>query len=56
MGEHSQHIILITDGQVSQPTEIIKIISKMKKENVGKTHVIGIGEGGSYEMIKKGAI
>lgn len=28
----------------------------MRKENVGTTHVIGIGDGVSYEMIKKGAI
>lgn len=47
---------MITDGQVSNPIEIIKIISTMKKNSVSTTHVIGIGDGVSFDMIKKGAI
>ena len=56
MSSYMRHVVLITDGQVSNTDEVIKIISNMKLNNVSTTHTIGIGNGVSFDMIRRGAI
>lgn len=55
MKEYNRHIILLTDGQVSNPEDVINIISKMKTKNIAYTHAVGIGNGVSFDMIRRGA-
>lgn len=55
MKDHNRHVILLTDGQVSNSEDVISIISKMKASNIAYTHVIGIGNGVSFDMIRRGA-
>lgn len=55
MKAYNRHVILLTDGQVSNSEDIINIISKMKAKNIAFTHAIGIGNGVSFDMIRKGA-
>ena len=47
---------MITDGQVGNSEQVIKIISNMKQSNVATTHAVGIGNGVSFDMIRRGAI
>lgn len=56
MSSYLRHVVLITDGQVSNTEEVIKIISNMRQNNVSTTHTIGIGNGVSFDMIRRGAI
>ena len=49
-------MILLTDGQVGNSGEVIKIIANMKLNNVATTHAVGIGNGVSFDMIRRGAI
>lgn len=56
MKDFLRHVILITDGQVSNSEEVIKIIENMKNSNVATTHAVGIGNGVSFDMIRRGAI
>lgn len=56
MKDYIRHVILLTDGQVSNSDQVIKIISKMKHSNIATTHAIGIGNGVSFDMIRRGAI
>ena len=49
-------MILITDGQVGNSNQVIQIISNMKQNNVATTHAVGIGNGVSFDMIRRGAI
>jgi hypothetical protein len=56
MKDYHRHVILITDGQVSGPEQVIKVISKMKNSNIATTHAVGIGNGVSFDMIRRGAI
>lgn len=55
MKDYARHVILITDGQVSAPDQIIKLIAKMRKSNICTTHAVGIGNGVSFDMIRRGA-
>ena len=55
MKDHSRHIILLTDGQVENPENVIQILSLMKKNNVAVTNMVGVGDGVSYDMIRRGA-
>lgn len=56
MSKHIRNVILITDGQVFNVEEVIKIIEQMKKNNVATTHAVGIGNGVSFDMIRRGSI
>lgn len=56
MSKYVRNVILITDGQVFNPEEVIKIISNMKENNVATVHAVGIGNGVSFDMIRRGAI
>jgi hypothetical protein len=56
MKDHLRHVILITDGQVGNSQQVIQIISNMKQNNIATTHTIGIGNGVSFDMIRRGAI
>ena len=56
MKNYVRHVILLTDGQVFNPEEVIKTISNMKLNNVATTHAVGIGNGVSFDMIRRGAI
>ena len=55
MKEHYRHVILLTDGQVSNSEDVISIISKMNAKSIAFTHVVGIGNGVSFDMIRRGA-
>lgn len=55
MKEHSRHVILLTDGQVESTEDVISIIAKMKASKIAFTHVVGIGSGVSFDMIRRGA-
>ena len=56
MKDYLRHVILITDGEVSNTAEVIKTISMMKKKNISTTHTVGIGNGVSFDLIRRGAI
>jgi hypothetical protein len=56
MKNYLRHVILITDGQVCNVEEVIKLLGMMKKENISTTHTVGIGNGVSFDMIRRGAI
>ena len=56
MKDYIRHVILITDGQVGNSEQVIKIIGSMKQSNVATTHAVGIGNGVSFDMIRRGAI
>ena len=56
MKEYIRHVILLTDGQVSNSDQVIKVIAKMRQKNIATTHAIGIGNGVSFDMIRRGAI
>lgn len=56
MSSYLRHVILLTDGQVFNVEEVIKLISTMKQNNVCTTHAVGIGNGVSFDMIRRGAI
>jgi hypothetical protein len=55
MSTYLRHVILLTDGQVSNSEEVIKIIGQMKINDIATTHIIGIGNGVSFDMIRRGA-
>lgn len=56
MKDYLRHVILITDGQVSNTNQVIQTISMMKKKNISTTHAVGIGSGVSFDLIRRGAI
>lgn len=56
MKDFVRHVILLTDGQVSNSDQVIKVIGKMRQSSIATTHVIGIGNGVSFDMIRRGAI
>lgn len=56
MKDYLRHVILITDGEVSNTADVIKTISMMKKKNISTTHTVGIGKGVSFDLIRRGAI
>lgn len=51
----SPNVFIITDGQVNNTEEIIQIIKSIRKDKGGRVHMIGIGNGISVDMIKRGA-
>jgi hypothetical protein len=55
MKDFVRHVILLTDGQVSNSDEAIKVIAKMRQGNIATTHIVGIGKGVSFGMIRRGA-
>jgi hypothetical protein len=56
MKDFIRHVILLTDGQVSNSDQVIKVIAKMRQSNIATTHAVGIGNGVSFDMIRRGAI
>jgi hypothetical protein len=56
MADYHRHIILITDGQVNNVENVIQLIGRLKVKNIANTHVIGIGNGVSFDMVKRGAL
>ena len=55
MGEYFRNVILLTDGQVGNPENVIQILKLMKQNNIATTHMVGIGDGVSFDMIRRGA-
>lgn len=55
MKDHLRNVILLTDGQVGNPEKVIQILGSMRKNNVAVTHMVGVGDGVSYDMIRRGA-
>jgi hypothetical protein len=55
MKGYDRNVILLTDGQVENQNEVIELIKKMKNQKIATTHTIGVGNGVSFDMIKKGA-
>lgn len=52
---YQRHVIVLTDGQVSNTESVIQIIKNMHEKNIATTHMVGIGNGVSFNMIEKGA-
>lgn len=52
---YQRHVIVLTDGQVSDTENVIKIIKNMYNKSIAMTHMVGIGNGVSFNMIEKGA-
>ena len=52
---YQRHVIILTDGQVSDTESIISIIKSMNDKVIATTHMVGIGNGVSFDMIKRGA-
>lgn len=48
MSDFIRHVIVLTDGQVSNSNEVIQIIKTMKTNHVATTHMVGIGNGVSF--------
>jgi hypothetical protein len=46
-----RQIFLLTDGDVSNPQQVIQLVAKNRKYN--RLHTIGIGSGVSEQLIKK---
>ena len=52
---YQRHVIVLTDGQVSNTESVILIIKNLHEKNIATTHMVGIGNGVSFNMIEKGA-
>lgn len=52
---YQRHVIVLTDGQVSNTESVIQIIKNMHEKNIATTHMVGVGNGVSFNMIEKGA-
>lgn len=52
---YQKHVIVLTDGQVSDTESVINIIKTMKEKMIATTHMVGIGNGVSFNMIERGA-
>ena len=50
-----KHVIVLTDGQVNEPETVIQLLGIMHSSKIARTHMIGVGDGVSYEMIRIGA-
>lgn len=48
-------MIVLTDGQVSDTESVINIIKTMNQQMIATTHMVGIGNGVSFNMIERGA-
>jgi Ca-activated chloride channel family protein len=46
-----RQILLLTDGDVSNPQQVIQLVAKNRKLN--RLHTIGIGSGVSEQLVKK---
>lgn len=55
MQEFDRNIILLTDGQVHNTEVVLKIINSIKNKNIATTHTVGIGNGVSFDLIRRGA-
>ena len=52
---YQRHVIVLTDGQVSDTESVINIIKEMNNQMIATTHMVGIGNGVSFNMIERGA-
>lgn len=52
---YQRHVIVLTDGQVSDTASVISIIKNMNTNLIATTHMVGIGNGVSFNMIETGA-
>jgi hypothetical protein len=52
---YQRHVIVLTDGQVSNTEAVINIIKSMNQKMIATTHMVGIGNGVSFSMIERGA-
>lgn len=50
-----RHVILLTDGQVHNSEVVIELVGRMKDKNIATVHMVGVGNGVSFDMIKRGA-
>jgi hypothetical protein len=53
--DYKRNIIVLTDGQVNNAEVVIELLGEMKVTGVGNTHMVGVGDGISFDMIKLGA-
>lgn len=56
MGDFDRNVILLTDGQVHNSEIVIQLLQMMKDSNIATTHMVGVGQGVSFDMIKRGAL
>lgn len=56
MSKFMRNVIVLTDGQVFNAEDVINVIANMKLDNVATTHMVGVGNGVSFDMIRRGAI
>lgn len=54
MKDYKRHVIVLTDDQVSNSNKVFKVISEMRRKNIATTHMVGIGNGISFDMIRNG--
>lgn len=52
---YQRHVIVLTDGQVSNTENVINLIKVMYQNSIATVHMVGIGNGVSFNMIEKGA-
>lgn len=50
-----RHVILLTDGQVYDSQAVIDLMGRIKDKNIATVHTVGVGDGISFDMIKRGA-
>ena len=50
-----KHVIILTDGQVNEPEIVIQLLGIMYTSKIARTHMVGVGDGVSYDMIRIGA-
>lgn len=56
MNKFDRNVILLTDGQVHNTEEVIELIKLMKQKNVATTHMVGVGDGVSFDLIRRGSL
>lgn len=56
MDKFDRNVILLTDGQVHNTEEVIELIKLMKQKNVATTHMVGVGDGVSFDLIRRGSL
>ena len=49
------HVFVLTDGQVNNTDCVVRLIEDLNTQNGIRTHFIGVGDGVSHDLIKRGA-
>jgi uncharacterized protein YegL len=53
--DYKPNVFVITDGQVSNTESVLSIIQNLKRDRHARVHMVGIGNGISVDMIKRGS-